>query len=186
MTASAVLAGMSASYTRTRAELSHHGVTVMTVVGAAGAMLAFAAASTAALSRDTATAPRRALLSRALVASPNVWLSCCCQFHPSRRVVVVVVSGGGGENHVCFGRIHSSQLREGANAGQHTPTPTLSLPPSHHCFNGEVYRGNRHYNVCVHTFVHVRTMWYGTVYAVHTRVGARVGTSYEISFITTF
>ncbi len=37
---------------------------------------------------------------------------------------------------VCFGRIHGSQLREGANAGQHTPT--LSLPPSHHC---EVYRG---------------------------------------------
>jgi hypothetical protein len=26
------------------------------------------------------------------------------------------------ENHVCFGRIHGSQLREGANAGQHTPT----------------------------------------------------------------
>ncbi len=54
------------------------------------------------------------------------------------------------ENHVCFGRIHgsSSQLRERANAGQHTPT--LSLPPSHHCFDGEVYRGNRHYNVCEH------------------------------------
>ncbi len=31
------------------------------------------------------------------------------------------------ENHVCFGRIHGSQLREGANAGQHTPT--LSLRP---------------------------------------------------------
>ncbi len=30
------------------------------------------------------------------------------------------------ENHVCFGRVHGSQLREGANAGQHTPT--LSLP----------------------------------------------------------
>ena len=52
------------------------------------------------------------------------------------------------ENHVCFGRIHGSQLREGANAGQHTPT--LSLPPSHHCLDGEVYRGNRHYNVCEH------------------------------------
>jgi hypothetical protein len=52
------------------------------------------------------------------------------------------------EKHVCFGRIHGSQLREGANAGQHTPT--LSLPPSHHCLNGEVYRGNRHYNVCEH------------------------------------
>jgi hypothetical protein len=47
----------------------------------------------------------------------------------------------------CFGRIHGSQLSEGANAGQHTPT--LSLPPSHHCLNGEVYRGNRHY-VCEH------------------------------------
>ncbi len=52
------------------------------------------------------------------------------------------------ENHVCFGRIHGSQLREGANTGQHTPT--LSLPPSHHCLDGEVYRGNRHYNVCEH------------------------------------
>jgi hypothetical protein len=52
------------------------------------------------------------------------------------------------ENHVCFGRIHGSQLREGANAGRHTPT--LSLPPSHHCLDGEVYRGNRHYNVCEH------------------------------------
>jgi hypothetical protein len=48
------------------------------------------------------------------------------------------------ENHVCFGRIHGSQLREGANAGQHTPT--LSLPPSHHCLDGEVYLGNRHYH----------------------------------------
>jgi hypothetical protein len=47
------------------------------------------------------------------------------------------------ENHICFGRIHGSQLREGANAGQHTPT--LSQPPSHHCLNGEVYCGNRHY-----------------------------------------
>ncbi len=56
------------------------------------------------------------------------------------------------ENHVCFGRIHGSQLREGANAGQHTPT--LSLPRSHHCLDGEVYRGNRHYNVCEHV-VHV-------------------------------
>jgi hypothetical protein len=54
------------------------------------------------------------------------------------------------ENHVCFGRIHGSQLREGANAGQHTPTGTPSLPPSHHCLDGEVYRGNRHYNVCEH------------------------------------
>ncbi len=26
------------------------------------------------------------------------------------------------ENHVCFGRIHGSQLREEANAGQHTYT----------------------------------------------------------------
>jgi hypothetical protein len=26
------------------------------------------------------------------------------------------------ENHVCFGRIHGSQLREGANAGQHVRT----------------------------------------------------------------
>ncbi len=60
------------------------------------------------------------------------------------------------ENHVCFGRIHGSQLREGANAGQHTPT--LSLPPSHHCLDGEVYRGNRHYNVCEHVHVYHGTM----------------------------
>ncbi len=40
------------------------------------------------------------------------------------------------ENHVCFGRIHGSQLREGANAGRHIPA--LSLPPSHHCLDGEV------------------------------------------------
>jgi hypothetical protein len=33
------------------------------------------------------------------------------------------------ENHVCFGRIHGSQVREGANAGRHTLS--LSLPPSH-------------------------------------------------------
>jgi hypothetical protein len=46
------------------------------------------------------------------------------------------------ENHVCFWRRRGSQLREGANAGQHTPT--LSPPPS------QVYRGNRHYNVCEH------------------------------------
>jgi hypothetical protein len=55
------------------------------------------------------------------------------------------------DNHVCFGRIHGSQLREGANAGQHTPT--LSLPSSHHCLDGEVYRGNRHYNVCERTYM---------------------------------
>ncbi len=34
-------------------------------------------------------------------------------------------------------------VERAANAGQHTPT--LSLPPSHHCLNGEVYRGK--YNV---------------------------------------
>jgi hypothetical protein len=48
-------------------------------------------------------------------------------------------------NHVCFGRIPLVQgsrvFRDGATAGQHTPT-TLSPPPSHHyCLNGEVYRG---------------------------------------------
>jgi hypothetical protein len=66
------------------------------------------------------------------------------------------------ENHVCFGRIHGSQLREGANAGQHTPT--LSLPPSHHCLDGKVYHGNRHYNVpwyhwytCTYVRTYVRT-----------------------------
>ncbi len=54
---------------------------------------------------------------------------------------------------VCFGRIHGSQLREGAKAGQHTPT--LSLPPSHHCLNGEVYRGSRHYKCYVRTMISV-------------------------------
>jgi hypothetical protein len=53
------------------------------------------------------------------------------------------------ENHVCFGRIHGSQLREGANAGQHTPT--LSLPPSHHCLDGEVYRGCTHVYMVWHS-----------------------------------
>ncbi len=28
------------------------------------------------------------------------------------------------ENHVCFGRIHGSQLREGVNAGQQIPLAT--------------------------------------------------------------
>ncbi len=52
------------------------------------------------------------------------------------------------ENHVCFERTLGSQLREGANAGQHTPT--LSLTPSHHCLDGEVYRGNHQHKVCEH------------------------------------
>jgi hypothetical protein len=33
------------------------------------------------------------------------------------------------ENYVCFGRIHGSQLREGANAGQHTYTLATALTP---------------------------------------------------------
>ncbi len=65
------------------------------------------------------------------------------------------------ENHVCFGRIHGSQLREGANAGQHTPT--LSLPPSHHCLDGEVqvyvlYHGTRVRTRVFHTRVPFGTM----------------------------
>jgi hypothetical protein len=37
------------------------------------------------------------------------------------------------ENHVCFGRIHGSQLREGANAGQHTPyVRTYQMVPWYH------------------------------------------------------
>jgi hypothetical protein len=47
--------------------------------------------------------------------------------------------GGGGGGGGCG---EGNQLREGANAGQHTPTT------SHHCRNDEVYRGNRHHNVC--------------------------------------
>jgi hypothetical protein len=48
---------------------------------------------------------------------------------------------------------YGSQLRVGANAGQHTPT--LSLPPSHHCLNGEVYRGNRRVRAYVRTYYNV-------------------------------
>ncbi len=33
------------------------------------------------------------------------------------------------ENHMCLGRIHGSQLRERANAGQHTPTLATVLTP---------------------------------------------------------
>jgi hypothetical protein len=38
----------------------------------------------------------------------------------------------------------------------------LSLPPSHHCLTGEVYRGNRHYNVCEHVGLdpYVYVPWY--------------------------
>jgi hypothetical protein len=57
-------------------------------------------------------------------------------------------------------------LREGANAGQHTPT--LSLPPSHHCLDGEVYRGNRrtHVRTRVVPLYQSGTMvpWYVQVY----------------------
>jgi hypothetical protein len=66
------------------------------------------------------------------------------------------------ENHVCFGRIHGRPLREGANAGQNTPTLSLSIPPSQHC---EVYRENRHLSLWHHTMrwpQHVPTYvpWY--------------------------
>jgi hypothetical protein len=82
------------------------------------------------------------------------------------------------ENHVCFGRVHGSQLREGANAGQHTPT--LSLPPSHYCLDGEVYRGNRHYNLraCVPWYGHTAIIWYVYVYCVRTSVQKCYVTTY--------
>ncbi len=35
------------------------------------------------------------------------------------------------ENHVCFGSIRGSQLREGANEGQHTPSYTYAPSPHH-------------------------------------------------------
>ncbi len=59
------------------------------------------------------------------------------------------------ENHVCFGRIHGSQLREGANAGPHTPT--LSLPPSHHCLDGEVCTYVRTYQWYRGTYSYVKS-----------------------------
>ncbi len=56
------------------------------------------------------------------------------------------------ENHVCFGRIQTRQpVERGSECSRATHTYTLaSSPPSHHCLDGEVYRGNRHYNVCEH------------------------------------
>jgi hypothetical protein len=49
------------------------------------------------------------------------------------------------ENHMCFGWIHGSQLRERERMQSNT-----RLHSRNHCLNGEVYRGNRHYNVCEH------------------------------------
>jgi hypothetical protein len=37
------------------------------------------------------------------------------------------------QNHVCFERTQGSQLKDGANAGQHAPI--LSLPLSQHCLH---------------------------------------------------
>ncbi len=76
------------------------------------------------------------------------------------------------ENHVCFGRIHGSQLREGANAGQHTPT--LSLPYVRtmlleYCTNGtyqmvlrEVPMATSWYTCSTMVW---RTIWYDTMVA---------------------
>jgi hypothetical protein len=61
------------------------------------------------------------------------------------------------ENHVCFGRIHGSQLREGANAGQHTPT--LSLPPSQYGVPWYVH-------VYVRTYVRTMVLEYHGTYSV--------------------
>jgi hypothetical protein len=40
-----------------------------------------------------------------------------------------LIGEGHTENHMCVGRIHVSQLREGANAGQHTYTLAPALTP---------------------------------------------------------
>jgi hypothetical protein len=52
------------------------------------------------------------------------------------------------ENHVRVERIHGSQERGGANAGQHTPTHPLIL--SHQCLNGGVHGGDRRHHICEH------------------------------------
>jgi hypothetical protein len=84
-----------------------------------------------------------------------------------------------GKGHTCalrttcvFGRIHGSQLREGANAGQHTPTLSL-LPPSHHCLDGEYVRTYVLHVVRVHVYHMVP--WY-TLRTVCTMVRTRVRT----------
>jgi hypothetical protein len=98
------------------------------------------------------------------------------------------------ECHVCFGRIHGSQLRERANAGQHTPT--LSLPPSHHCLNGEVYRGNCHYKVCEHVGLDTNQSlhqpperdvlgWYTCTYVRTYHTGTTNGTSRRVHYTKT-
>jgi hypothetical protein len=59
------------------------------------------------------------------------------------------------ENHVCFGRIHGSQLREGANAGQHTPHPHTTASTARSTAGTYV----RPY-VRTRTYVHVYVPWY--------------------------
>ncbi len=87
------------------------------------------------------------------------------------------------ENHVCSGRIHGSQLREGANAGQHTPK--LSPPPSHHCLDGEVYRGNRHYNVHEYQVVRTLARQCFTIYGIVRTIGRYMCTIGTIYLVTT-
>ncbi len=70
-----------------------------------------------------------------------------------------------GKGHTCVLGGHTA-----ANAGQHTPT--LSLPPSHHCLNGEFYRAR----TCVRTRVpKVRAMvpWYVLHMYVYVRTYVR-------------
>ncbi len=81
------------------------------------------------------------------------------------------------ENNVCFGRIHGSQLREGANAGQHTPTLATVLTPLPQlratiilCHNMYVW-----YQMAYHRYVdhgnHRGSQWGATAVAHHsTRV----------------
>jgi hypothetical protein len=48
-----------------------------------------------------------------------------------------------------LGGYRAAEQRMQGNTRLHSRYLVLGTP-SHHCLNGEVYRGNRHHNVCVH------------------------------------
>jgi hypothetical protein len=94
-----------------------------------------------------------------------------CVDPPTKQVVPSAIRNCT-ENHVYFGRIHGSQLRESANAGQ--LTPTLSLPPAHHCLNGEVMS-------IAMSIPGTLVPWY-----VRTYVRTRVRTWYHGTYVRTY
>ncbi len=85
------------------------------------------------------------------------------------------------ENHVCFGRIHGSQLREGANAGYvrstRMPYPIpMVLPSTHVCTYSSTmvpwYHGTRvlpNGHTMVHVYVHVYHIWYVLEYGTRSK-----------------